>query len=248
MKARRWWWSSAAMAALALAAIAAQEAGAAGCAGDAELERQILRRLLGQVEVREEGITVEVECGVAVLRGAVASIGEAERLERLASGIVGIRSVANRVAVAPTTRSDLAVAQEVRRRLERYPRLRRPTLMVSASDGVVTLSGEVERDLDGRQAESIAADVAGVRRVVNTVRVTGEERPDDALVQSRVMSLLANPLTFGAVRDLRVRVEDGIVVLEGTVAREADRHEAERLAGGVPGVAGVRNDLVVENR
>jgi osmotically-inducible protein OsmY len=67
------------------------------------------------------------------------------------------------------------------------------------------------------------------------------QRPDagvqrDVLAALRLDSLV--PLTVDA------RVGDGIVTLAGTVGSEQERQDARQVAGSVPGVAGIIDDLV----
>ena len=71
----------------------------------------------------------------------------------------------------------------------------------------------------------------------------GNAPPEE--IRKRVVSILTNPLTFGLIRGLEVSVEAGTVTLRGTVQRQAESEEAERLALGVPGVVQIDNQLTI---
>src|SRR5213594_2017729 len=199
-------------------------------AADERIRQRVQMKLAGQVAVHIESLDVRVQDGSVRLAGTVGSLGEKLRAERVAGGIVGVKSVTNDLVVKTTDRSEIAIAQDVRHRLETRTRFKRTPVQVTVSGTEVTLSGQVERGLDRVDAQEIAADAPGVTRVINNVQVKGEGSIPDESIRSRVLSILANPLTFGVIRHLEVTVEGGAVTLRGTVTREADRVEAERLA------------------
>jgi osmotically-inducible protein OsmY len=89
-------------------------------------------------------------------------------------------------------------------------------LKVVVTNGLVTLEGEVEWNY---QRE-------GVEREVRRVEALRRSAEVDA---SRVT----------------VETKDSEVVLKGTVRSLAERQEAERAAWSVPGVAAVKNEIVV---
>jgi osmotically-inducible protein OsmY len=74
--------------------------------------------------------------------------------------------------------------------------------------------------------------------------VTGEvSGVTDAAVKGRLESTLREQLALPGVRS---DVVNGVAMLRGTVATEAERDEAAEIARGVHGVARVRNDIVVQ--
>jgi len=212
---------------------------------DDRIRLRIENRLAGQVALSVENLKIEVQEAVVRLSGSVASIGELERVERLVSGVVGVAGTVNELTIRASTRSDLALSQEIRRLLNRRTRFRDAGIVVTASGTEVSLEGMVERALDRLDAEKIAADVAGVTRVVNKLQVASDGRIPPEVIGTRVRSLLVNPLTFGVIRELEVSVEEGVVHLRGVARRDGDRIEAERLAMSVPGVTGVINEISV---
>jgi hyperosmotically inducible periplasmic protein len=75
----------------------------------------------------------------------------------------------------PKDLSDDAVTNMVRRKLASDADVKGGMLQVDVKNGVVTLSGSVDRDKQKQRAEKLAKKVAGVKQVVNkiTVRMPG---------------------------------------------------------------------------
>lgn len=69
------------------------------------------------------------------------------------------------------TVTDAVLVSTVRQRLAEDPALRTADLDVSVRDGVVTLTGSVERETSRERAARLARDVQGVRDVRNLIRV-----------------------------------------------------------------------------
>lgn len=73
-------------------------------------------------------------------------------------------------------RSDSRIAEDLNERLTEDALLDASGIVVSVSDGVVTLQGNVENRWMKHRAEDIADDCSGVRDVRNELRVAGSER------------------------------------------------------------------------
>jgi osmotically-inducible protein OsmY len=105
----------------------------------------------------------------------------------------------------------------------------------------------VETDAERREAELLAKDTDGVRRVDNQIRLgdlTAGENATDAWLVTKVKSkLLADP----QVNSFNIDVDalDGQVTLSGVVTAERARQEAERIAKATEGVKLVRNEIRV---
>lgn len=212
---------------------------------DAALAVLVERRLAGRPDLDASGVSVTVRGGVLLLEGEVASLRARRRAEGYAAGVRGILGMENRLAIRGRDVPDGLLETEARRALESVPRLKKLGIAVTASGGVLQLSGEVPLARDRLDAEEEASGVSGVTSIENGIRVTAVA-VDPELIRRRIENLLGNRLLFGGVESLKVSVSDsGDVILEGAVTHQADRLRAERLAWGVRGVATVRNDLVV---
>lgn len=161
-----------------------------------------------------------------------------------------------------------AVRKQVHAALERERRinLHRHPVKIESADGTVTLEGEVADVAAKRLALQLAASVHGVRNVVDRLRVApGERRGDGAVRDSAARLLLEQPELRGCSLNLRTNekievlrlvtddpageiqlsVNDGVVVLEGTVISQSHRRFAGALAWWIPGRRDVINALEV---
>jgi len=69
---------------------------------------------------------------------------------------------------------DAEITAQVRAMFGRYPALEPPNQIgVQTLDHVVYLSGVVNTDLERQMAESVAQEVTGVKRVVNSIGLSG---------------------------------------------------------------------------
>jgi osmotically-inducible protein OsmY len=141
---------------------------------DADVARDIRSTLTADSELSATEIEVRVEAGAVILKGRVASGYQRVHAGTIASRTRGVERVDNRLVVATWDhRADGELAGEVRRRLghdwdtgdlgER--------IVVHVEDGVVTLSGTVDRWTDRRSAGRVAATARGVRKVRNRIVV-----------------------------------------------------------------------------
>jgi hyperosmotically inducible protein len=148
------------------------------------------------------------------------------------------------------TVDDATVTAKVKSALIGDPATEARHINVDTRRGVVQLNGFVE-SADGRtQAVKVAKGVAGVTKVENNLRLQGEERSLDEVVDDGAItaSVKAGLLTSKVTSGLAIKVEtrDGRVELGGWVDSAAERAEAERIAAGVHGVRGVTNGLDIK--
>lgn len=119
-------------------------------------------------------------------------------------------------------------------------------ISVSASDGVILLSGTVDSYLEKALAEQAALRIAGVRAVANdlTVEVPAvQQRTDQDIAEAAAWTLRWNAaVPEGAVQ---VTVDDGWVSLFGTVAWQFERLAAEHAMRDLIGIRGLTNLIKV---
>lgn len=120
--------------------------------------------------------------------------------------------------------------------------------------GVVTLSGNVAGDDDKARAESVARSIAGTEVVSNEigVRPKGDEgtakKVDSDLDSGIDKNLSAMLVQHRLKHDVRYDVNNGVVTLKGDVPSQSQRASVEKLAGQVPNVKQVVNELEVKNQ
>ena len=119
---------------------------------------------------------------------------------------------------------------------------------------VVTLTGNVAGDADKARAESIAKSIAGSQVVSNEigVRPKGDEgtakRVDSDLDSAIDKNFSATLEQHRLKKDVKYEVANGVITLKGNVASQAQRSSVEKLAGQVPNVQQVVNELEVKNQ
>lgn len=123
-------------------------------------------------------------------------------------------------------------------------------LSYKVQDGVVTLSGQVTRPVESRDAENVVKRLPGVERVDNQIEVLPLS-PYDNRLRLQVYRAIYGfaPLQrygLGTQPSIRILVKNGNLTLAGVVRSEADRNLAYLRANSVPGIFSVTNDLRVE--
>jgi osmotically-inducible protein OsmY len=109
-------------------------------------------------------------------------------------------------------RNDSQLSQAVHQELRKTTSLVRSAIMVEVEDGVVALSGSVGSNNERVAAEQAAHRVAGVRDVVNDLRV----QPPDALTNLEIAHALRAGLEWDtelSADEVRSTVSDGWVTL-----------------------------------
>jgi osmotically-inducible protein OsmY len=144
--------------------------------------------------------------------------------------------------------SNTALRLKVEGELRGDPRLDAREIAVAVDGGgAVTLRGTVSTMGEKLRAARSAMHVEGVTKVRNYLVVgalPGDGHADTVLRAQVLEDLMLNERVPASV-DATVR--EGIVTLSGTVLHEHERDEAERAAANVPGVAGIKDHILVDN-
>jgi len=120
--------------------------------------------------------------------------------------------------------------------------------------GVVTLTGKVSTDDDKARAESIARSIAGTEVVSNEIGVRPEgegstaKKVDSDLDSGIDKNLEAMLIQHRLKRDVSYDVTNGVVTLKGNVPSQSQRASVEKMAGQVPNVKQVVNELEVKHQ
>lgn len=193
--------------------------------------------------VPHNDLDVRVLDGVVTLEGTVDNLVAEQRALRLAEAVRGVRSVIDRVAVAPVVRPDSALTRDVEAALLADPATDAYEIAVSANSGEVTLSGQVDSWQERSLAETVAQQVRGVRAVHNNLSLAADAQRADAEIRADIDSRLAwNMMVDASLID--VAVDDGVVTLSGTVGSAAEKRRA-RVDAWLSGVAAVDDSRLV---
>jgi len=132
---------------------------------------------------------------------------------------------------------------------------------VETKDGVVTLSGTVPTTTEKDQADKIAKNTEGVKRVVNSIKVdpnalgatnVGEKAGETAkqigetVNDAAILTKLKTKIVADGITGTNIDVTNGEVVLKGEVADAGKKARAEEIAKNTDGVKAVKNQLTVK--
>lgn len=214
---------------------------------DAEILHAVADELKWDTRLNRDELGVSVDAGVVTLTGETDSWAKRAAAQEAAHRVAGVLDVANEIHVRLTkdpARTDTAIAHAVRHALEWNVFVPDERITSNVSDGQVTLDGEVDYWLQREEAENAVRNLAGVRLVVNRVQL----KPKSALAHE-VRSAIEHALERRAVREARrvsFDVEEGKVVLTGSVHTWAERRSVVGAARATPGVRSVEDRLRVD--
>ena len=152
-----------------------------------------------------------------------------------------------------STRKSPDVSDNIRKSLDQAG-LKDVTVSQDRDKGVVTLGGHVARDEDKAEAETLAKSDAAGQVVANQIAVVPPNDKSEAkTVNSDLDKGIEKNLDAALVqnhlkKDVKYDVKNGVVTLTGDVNSEAKRGQAEKVAGSVPNVQQVVNELEVKHR
>ncbi len=139
--------------------------------------------------------------------------------------------------------NDKSIALAIENRILRSDEVRSQALRAEVEEGIVKLTGRIDNLFASRQAVRIAAEVRGVKSIINQIIIDVPPIADDQLSERIVDTLKTNgTVDSGAIK---VTATDGTVTLSGIVESLAEKQLAEYSVTAVEGVRAVQNDLDV---
>jgi hyperosmotically inducible periplasmic protein len=143
---------------------------------------------------------------------------------------------------------DATITTKVEAKMAGDPDVSAFNVDVDTNEGVVRLSGTVENPEAKTEAEKLARETEGVRRVINDIKV-GErdmgDRMSDTAITTKIKAKITGDPDLNPF-NINVDTKDGVVTLRGTVKHADSKAEAEKLARDTEGVKSVENMLQVE--
>ena len=117
----------------------------------------------------------------------------------------------------------------------------------SVQNGVVVLTGTVDRYADKEDADRRAHHVSRVKGVDNEIQIGGSAIGDEALRDKLAKALSYDRVGYGttAFNSITIGVKNGVVTLGGTVYGPMDKDSAISLVSNTPGVRDVIDNLEV---
>lgn len=143
--------------------------------------------------------------------------------------------------------SDKALRQHIVDELDFEPSIDTAHIGVAVENAVVTLTGHVSSYWQKSAVEHAVWRVKGVKAIAEEIEVRFPEekkRADDQIAERAVKLLEWDVMVPKDV--LRVRVQHGIVTLEGDVCWQFERRAAEEDVRKLTGVVAVINNIVIK--
>ena len=139
-------------------------------------------------------------------------------------------------------KTDSQIQKDVMDQLKWEPYLTPSDIGVTVKNGVVTLSGVVDTYAMKLAAEKAAKKVSGVKAIAEDIqiRVSPAYKKSDAEIAQAALNALK---WHAAVQDekIKIKVEDGVVTLDGEVEWDFQRASAKSALENLAGVRGVYN-------
>lgn len=144
-------------------------------------------------------------------------------------------------------KSDIEIQKDVMEEIKWEPFLNASEIGVAVKNGIVTLTGMVDNYSKKASAEKAAKRVVGVKAVAEEIQVGIS--PSFKKTDTEIAEAVLNALKWHtAVQEekIKIKVEDGIVKLEGEVEWEYQRTNAKTAIENLSGVRSVINLINVK--
>lgn len=141
-------------------------------------------------------------------------------------------------------KSDFQIQKDVMDEIKWEPHLNAAEIGVSVKNGIVTLSGIVDSYCKKISAEKTASRVGGVKAVAEDIQVSLS--PAFKKTDTEIAEAVLHALKWhSAVQQekIKIKVEDGIVRLDGEVEWEYQRNNAKSAVQHLSGVRSVINSI-----
>lgn len=146
-------------------------------------------------------------------------------------------------------KTDAEIKQDVLDELAWQPDIDETQMGVIVEDGIVTLSGVVNRYGKKIAAEKAVKNVAGVKAVAEDIEVKYGD--DYKKTDKEIAKAVVNALEWNASvpkEKVMVRVDDGYVHLSGELPWAYQKKAAKRTVQNLLGVKGVINNISIEQK
>ncbi len=201
--------------------------------------------------VLEGNVKVKAKDGVVTLTGTVQDKDDRALAVDTVENLPGVVGVNNEIKVEPAypEKSDAWMAFKIRSRLLMKGNVSATSTKVVVNDGHAVLTGTADNVAQKDLTGIYAAEIDGVKTVKNEIVITDKptmgEKIDDASITSQVKYALLTHKATSAVKT-KVVTADGIVLVTGEAASDAERSLVTKLAKDVRGVNSVTNKMTVK--
>ena len=212
---------------------------------DKQLKQSVLDELKWEPSVNAAHIGVTAKDGVVTLTGSVETYAEKQAAETATLRVRGVKAVAEEIEVKlpfSVKHGDAEIAAAALNRLAWDASVPKDAIKVTASDGWLTLTGQVRWHYQHNAAADAVRTLWGVTGVSN--QITIKPAANAGNIKSDIMVALNR--SWFSPENINVSALDGEVTLTGTVDDWDERALAGTTAWAAPGVTLVTNDIRVD--
>jgi osmotically-inducible protein OsmY len=213
---------------------------------DDELQDWVRDELFWDPKVDSAAIAVSASDGKVTLRGTVGSFREKREAQKAAERVYGVTSVHNELDVRILDkhgRQDADLRGAVLQAMA-LDGLIPKSVDAKADSGLVTLTGTAAWQYQREEAEFVVGNVPGVVDVDNQITLTSPQPKAGDVKQSIERAFQRNAKLDA--EGLSVKTYGNTVLLSGAVSSWDERDAAVAAAWAAPGVAAVKDQIVVE--
>jgi osmotically-inducible protein OsmY len=200
-------------------------------------------------------VTVKANEGVVTLTGVVGDSSLKSVAEDTVSDLPGVVRVDDQITLDPALKehSDAWIALKLHTQLLVRSNVSYADTKIAVKDGVVTLTGTADNQAQKELTGVYAKEIDWVKSVDNDIVVNEKpkmketigENIDDASITSQVKYALLTHKSTSALKT-KITTTDGVVVITGEAANDAEKSLVGKLAGSVRGVKSVDNNMTVK--
>ncbi len=211
---------------------------------NAELQKDVQDQISWTPTLNPAEIGVTVKDGLVTLTGVVDVYSKKLAAENAAKKVKGVKAVAEEITVkySDSKISDTEIATAILTALQRNREVPDGRIAFGIENGVVTLTGEVDRKFQSKAAEETIKFLPGVELVFNQITISA----NTCNVEKQAIEKALGRNVVIDAKNISVNVCEHVVTLEGAVASLIQKEEAGKMAWYAPGVDDVKNDLVID--
>lgn len=212
---------------------------------DTDIKTNILEEMDFDPRVTPTHIGVTVEQGIASIYGHVRSFTERMAAENATRRVHGVRAIANEIDVnlpGDAVIQDDEIARRALQVLQWDAYIDESPIKIRVQDGQLDLDGEVINLFQKTRAEDLVHRLPGIRGVFNHLHV--QPRATSRDLKPRIKAALERQAVKEAAK-IHVSVEDGDVLLSGTVGTLAEKAAIAETASAAQGVRRIVNNIKI---
>jgi len=233
-----------------------------GNRSDSEIKAEVKNMLEYDARIKDNRIKVTVDEDTVKLSGSVGSAPE-KRLAVQKAHVTGVAGVkADQLEVHPefkensfhnvdlSTLSPTNIQTAIKRAWSYDPRVPAGKLNVKVGENIAVLDGDVLNLNSKLAAEEDARNTTGIEKVVDNINVkrkvvvSPKIPTTDKAIKKRINNAIIRDPYVDTV-DVKVKVAQGIVQLDGSVENDFKKQQIQRIATDVKGIIAIDNNLKV---